>query len=402
MSILFGHPTGNPNSHQAALAHFEAGRLAAFCVPWMPTVTTLHLLERVLPLRPMVQRLSRRYFEPLESAPKVQGKTAEFARLIQRALGRRDERLSYGANDWLMRTMTRECQYAPVTAIHAFEDCSLLQFEMAKRLGKACVYDMPIGYYPAWEQTQWELVRRYSDWLPSGGLPSARHVRPEQKRREMELADLVLVPGSFVEETIRAFYPYKKLARAAYGVNLDFWRPPSKYNQVKLRFLYVGQLSIRKGTPLLLDAWKAAALHDAELELVGSWQLSDSKRLELPRNVFWRPPCSQAALRERFWNAHVFVLPSFFEGFALALLEAMACGLPTIASEAAADPRMLTRERGRSIPTGNEEALVESLRWFSDHRGNLVEMGHAARKCAEDFTWRNYRQCVSEAVASFV
>src|SRR5437870_5753527 len=38
MTILFGHPTGNPNSHHAALAHLEAGRLEAFCVPWMPTL----------------------------------------------------------------------------------------------------------------------------------------------------------------------------------------------------------------------------------------------------------------------------------------------------------------------------------------------------------------------------
>ena len=45
MSILFGHPTGNPNSHNAALAHLEAGVLECFCVPWMPSTTTIDMLS---------------------------------------------------------------------------------------------------------------------------------------------------------------------------------------------------------------------------------------------------------------------------------------------------------------------------------------------------------------------
>src|SRR5215467_4736340 len=139
MTILFGHPTGNPNSHQAALAHFEAGRLEAFCVPWMPSSMSLRALERVGRLRPMSQRLRRRHFPPLAGAPKVQGRLGEFGRLLTRALGRGDERLSYEANDWLMRTMRRECRRPAVTAVHAYEDCSLWQFVEAKRHSKACI-----------------------------------------------------------------------------------------------------------------------------------------------------------------------------------------------------------------------------------------------------------------------
>ena len=403
MNILFGHPSGGPFSHQAALAHFEAGRLEAFCVPWMPSALTLRLLERVAPLRPMVQRLARRHFAPLTAAPKVQGRIGELRRLAMRALGRGDESLSYEANDWLMRTMGKECGRPAVTAVHSYEDCSLWQFEEAKRLGKACVYDLPIGYHPAWEQTQAELVRKYADWLPTGGLPSSRYVRPEQKRREMELADVVLVPCSFVEHTIRAFYPHKNVARAAYGVDLDFWRPPAKKpERDRLRFIYAGQLSLRKGIPMLLHAWEAAALDNAELELVGMWQLAQSKRIALPRGVNWRRACSREELRQRYQTADAFVFPSFFEGFGLVLLEAMACGLPAIASEATAGPDVLIPACGRLVPTGDLEALVESLRWFEQHPGQLPGMSRAARGQAERCTWESYRRCVTEAVAPFV
>ena len=403
MSILFGHPTGNPNSHHAALAHFEAGRLEAFCVPWMPSEFVIRLLEHFGALRPLAQRLSRRRFPALDDAPKIQGRIGEFRRLLTRAIGKGDEGLSYQANDWLMQTMRRECQRASVSAVHSYEDCSLWQFAEAKRRGKACIYDMPIGYFPAWEQTQAELARRYTAWLPAGRLQSSRYARPEQKRQEMGLADLVLVPSSFAEMTVRKYYPQKTLTQAFYGVDMDFWNGNAqKRERQTIRFIFAGQLSLRKGIPLLLEAWERAALGDAELELVGSWQLAETKRLSLSKNVVWRPPCSPNELRQRYLAADVFVFPSFFEGFGLVLLEAMACGLPAIASDASAGPDIVTDVCGRLMPCGNIDALVENLRWFDKNREQLPAMRRAARLRAERFTWANYRRSVNEAVAPFV
>lgn len=351
----------------------------------------------------MVRRFSRRSFPPLAHAPKIQGKFGELRRLVTRALGGGDEGLSYQANDWLMHTMSRECRRPAVAAVHSYEDCSELQFEEAKRLGKACIYDLPIGFYPAWRQTQEELARIYADWLPAGGLPASRHVRPQQKLREMELADLVLVPSSFVESTVRLHAPEKRVARAAYGVDLEFWRPGSEpRKEGPLRFVFAGQISLRKGIPLLLEAWEAAAPRDARLDLVGSWQLSDTKRLRLPENVAVFPPCSRESLRERFQGADVFVLPSYFEGFPLTLLEAIASGLPVIASDAAGGLDALDDRCGRVVPRGELDPLVEALSWFSDSRDRLPEMALAARKAAEGWTWEAYRSSVTHAVAGLL
>jgi len=350
----------------------------------------------------MAGRLGRRHFPRLGGAPKIQGRSGEFRRLFARAIGRGDEALSYRANDWLMQTMARECARPAVTAVHAYEDCSLWQFVEAKKRGKACIYDMPIGYYPAWERTQSELAKRYADWLPAYGLSSNSYVRPDQKRREMELADLVLAPSRFVEATIRAFHPDKRVARAQYGVDLEFWSPASRERGGPLRFIYAGQLSIRKDIPGLIAAWELAALPDAELELVGFWHLADRKRAALPPGVTWLPPCSPQSLRERYRAADVFVFPSLFEGFGLVLLEAMACGLPAIASDATVGPDIITDACGRLVAAGDHEAMVESLRWFAENRDRLPAMGRAARRQAEHCTWENYRRCVADAVAAFI
>src|SRR5262249_22495157 len=210
MSILFGHPTGNPNSHNAALAHLEAGLLECVCMPWMPSAATIRVLSLIRPLRPLALRFARRQFAPLSHAPKVQGRVGEVCRLLMRASGRGNG--IDQANRWLMRTMARECHRSTVTAVHAYEDCSLWQFMEAKRLGKACIYDMPICYYAARDEIQSELLRKYANWLPHKWSPTAHDMPPEQKRQEMALADLTLVPSRFVEATIREFYPYKDIA----------------------------------------------------------------------------------------------------------------------------------------------------------------------------------------------
>ena len=402
MSILIGHPTGNPNAHQAALAHFETGRLAAFCVAWMPEPLTLRMLERLPGLRPFVERVARRRFAALSEAPLVQGRLREWWRLAGR-LRCDDNRFDRERNDWLMRTMCRHGDGAAVTAVHGYEDCALLPFEQAKRQGKACIYDMPIGYYPAWRERQVSLRRDYADWLPARSRPEDGGEALARKRREMELADLVLAPSAFAEDSIRRFFPDKAIALTPYGVDLDFWTPPpARPPADKLRFVFAGQICLRKGIPGLIEAWRKAELRDAELELIGPWHLSASAGQALPPGIVHRPPVDAVRLRERYRAADVVVMPSFFEGLPLALLEGMACGLPALASDVCASPDIVTEACGRVTPSGDIDALVDALRWFDARRDALPVMATAAREQAEYFSWARYRRLVTQTVAPYV
>ena len=122
MSVLFGHPSGNPNSHHAALSHFESGQLEAFCVSWFPTQREIAFLKRLPGVEKLTARLERRCFRPLADAPKIQGRFGEWWRMTKRVLldGRiSPEALAYEVNDWLMETMARECRRPSVTAVHS-------------------------------------------------------------------------------------------------------------------------------------------------------------------------------------------------------------------------------------------------------------------------------------------
>lgn len=402
--MLVGHPTGNPNSHHAALAHFEAGRLEAFCVPWMPTAVELDLLRSIPGLRKYVSRLERRRFAPLASAPLIQGRMGEWGRMARRVLGTKgsDERVSYEANDWLMRTMCVACRAPSVTAVHAYEDCAGWQFDEARRLGKACIYDMPTAYYEARQKTIEALVRRFAEWFPGGPAAVSRYVRHAQKKREMELADLVLVPSTFARDAIRGFMD-KQIEVAAYGVDAAFWHEPlERPAGLELVFLYAGQCAVQKGIPLLLDAWRAAGLKNAKLILAGSWHLHPARRAELPRSVEFMGPIASDELRRLYQSADAFVFPSMFEGFGLVILEAMACGLPVIGTDATAATDIVDDTNGWVLPSGNLDALVVTLRGIAEHRDRLLAMRRSARKRAEQFSWERYRASVNRAVEGYV
>jgi len=87
----------------------------------------------------------------------------------------------------------------------------------------------------------------------------------------------------------------------------------------------------------------------------------------------------------------VLVFPSYFEGFGAVLLEAMAAGLPIIATEATGAPDLITNGvEGYVIPTGNAKALKDAMQRFIDSPEDLAPMSQAARRCAERYSWDAY------------
>jgi glycosyltransferase involved in cell wall biosynthesis len=362
---------------------------------------TLRILQRMGPLRAAAQRLGRRRLPALAGVPKVQGRIGEARRLALRAVGLADDGLPKKANEWLMRTMSRECRRFSVSAIHSYEDCSLWQFNEAQRLGKSCIYDMPIGYYALRERIISELELKYVDWMRS--RRSADQVSTRQKRQEMELADLVLVPSKFVADSIQEYHANKRIALAPFGVDLDNW--PLRTEQRSegiMTFVYAGQCSVYKGIPLLLLAWEAAGLKGARLQLIGKWQLAETKKRELPSCCTWIGPVGSEELSRLYRRADVFVFPSNFEGFGLVVTEALASGLPVLTTQGRGADEIIDEASGRTVPPDNLDALVEELRWFEQHRGQLPELSCAARLNAERRTWTQYRSLVTAAVGPLV
>lgn len=152
------------------------------------------------------------------------------------------------------------------------------------------------------------------------------------------------------------------------GIDLDRYQPVThKPNQKRL--LYIGRLSAAKGVPILLQAVAAVTLQhpDLHLTIVGDGpdrqslerqasQLGISDRLKF---VGYQ---SQDAVCGYLQACDIFVLPSFAEGLPIVLMEAMATGLPVIATAIAAISELVEDGvNGYLVPPGAAEPLAQRL-----------------------------------------
>ena len=80
----------------------------------------------------------------------------------------------------------------------------------------------------------------------------------------------------------------------------------------------------------------------------------------------------------------IFVLPSKNEGISNTIMEAMACGLPVVATDVGGNPELVIEgETGLLVPPGNPEAMAEALEKYILNRGLLKEHGMNGRKRIE-------------------
>jgi glycosyltransferase involved in cell wall biosynthesis len=181
------------------------------------------------------------------------------------------------------------------------------------------------------------------------------------------------------------------------------WRPV-------LRLLAVGNLTQRKGLDVLLEAL-AQVRFPFELHLVGDpdYEPEHRARLEelvaaaqLVDRVAFRGRLSPGALAEAYRSADVFVAPSRWEGFGMALLDALLHGLPVVASAVGAIPELVEHgDNGLLVPPGNPAALAAALERLAADDDLRRRMGERARARGLRAA-RPWRDVAADAVAVVV
>lgn len=151
--------------------------------------------------------------------------------------------------------------------------------------------------------------------------------------------------------------------------------------------LFLGRLEPVKGLGPLLRAWAQAPRPGATLLVVGDGAergLVERAAAESApdRRVRYDGPTTAPARYQR--AADLFVLPSFTEGLSNALLEALAHGLPVLASDIGGNREPLAQGGGGLlVPPGDEGALSAALSRLLADPASLARMGAAARATAE-------------------
>ncbi|HEY9847372.1 MAG TPA: glycosyltransferase family 4 protein, partial [Candidatus Caenarcaniphilales bacterium] len=145
------------------------------------------------------------------------------------------------------------------------------------------------------------------------------------------------------ELLIRLGVPEERLVIIPNGVDVDKYSPgPSNFKSelnAEQIFVYQGRIAAEKNVESLLQAWSQVDMGTSKLVIVGDGPLAASL---MPyygpeHGILWLGSVANEKRRvEILRGADVFILPSFVEGLSLSLLEAMACGLACLATDAGA------------------------------------------------------------------
>lgn len=277
-------------------------------------------------------------------------------------------------------------------AVIGFDTSGWILAERCAALRRPFVLDQSIGH-PRAKIGIYEKVRKsFPAW--SHELETRRPEVLAAEDVEHRLATRVVAASSFTRRTlIEHGVAAEKIVVNPYGVDLARFAPVGRAPAAgrPLRFVFVGQVSARKGIPLLLDVWTRLAPPNSELWLIGHVAPRAQPLVSGLRGVVVKGAVSHRDLPAMLRECDVFVFPSFFEGFGLVLLEAMACGLPIIATDATAAPDIISDGReGFVTAAGDAAALAAAIRTFSRDPRRSTVMGRAARATAETFSWPAY------------
>ena len=227
-----------------------------------------------------------------------------------------------------------------------------------------------------------------------------------QEIKEYNLADYISIPSSFVKKTfLLKGFDEKKLILTPYGVDLNNFYPKAKKDNI-FRFIYVGNLSLRKGLWYTLKAFNELNLPNSELILVGSVdanflpllkEFTSNKKIKLFNHV------SQNKLVEFYNISDVFVITSIEDGFAMVIPQALACGLPVICSENSGGSELIQNGiNGYVLPIRNIDELKKKMNFLYEDKKHYISLKESIVKKREDLSWDHYGELIIDRYGSLL
>jgi alpha-maltose-1-phosphate synthase len=402
MSILLCHPTGNANVRAAAEAFEAAGWLQAFHtgLGW----PAAHWLPAPLQRRAFRLPLRRLRLHPRLELARLLASRAGCTQLSRHEIGPLSvDQVYHQVDAAVARALRRVVSHpAAPSLVYAYEDGALATFETAERLGLTRVYELPIGYWRYARRLFRAEAERRPDWAPTLDGLADSHTKLARKDAELALAEQIVVPSQFVRSTLADCPTCSQAAVEVlpYGCPPPVDRQPHRTPHEPLRVLYVGGLSQRKG---LADLFDAALLLGSAIQLTVIGRRVGGSCVPLDRALSqhrWLPSLPHSAVLAEMGRHDVLVLPSLFEGLPLVIGEALAQGLPVIATpNAAAEELIVDGREGFVVPIRSPERIAECLERLASDRDLLATMALAAQQRASSWSWQHYGTRLCQLIA---
>lgn len=404
--IVLSHPTGNANVRAIANGLLSKQKLYEFntSIAAFPN----NLWYRLGEIRGLGD-FKRRSFNPeLRTYTKVHpygelgravSKKFGLKSLLKHETGRFSVDIIYQNFDREVSKRLAKAKKNGATAVYAYEDGALETFIEAKKIGLECIYDLPIAYHETLQKLLQEEAKKKPAWATTlgGGIKDSPE-KLARKRKELELADTVIVASDFVKNSLPSWAKNKKIIQSPFGTPGSYGDIPIKENRVseKLRVLFVGSMTQRKGLSDLFEAMHLVDPNKVELVVMGSLAapLSFYKN---QANFIHESTRPHAEVLQLMSGCDVFCLPSIVEGRALVMQEAMSQGLPIIITpNTGGEDLVIAEKTGFLVPIRSPEIIAQKINWFLENRNKSIEMKKAAIAKAKEYSWEGYANTIVE------
>lgn len=407
--IVVSHPFGNANV-RAALSGFQQSDLIA---RFITTVASFpgNKFDKLSAI-PGFASFSRRQFDsslrnitsfyPCKEIVRLMAMQINIEFLIAHSRGpfstdKVIQHIDHKVADYILQN-----KHDQLKAVYAYEDGAIRSFEAADKKGLRKLYDLPIGYWRVARDIFENERQRWPQWactIPAFKDPEDKFIR---KDKELLSADVIYAAGSYTASTLKVSgLQYKKVKIIPYGFPSVNESPRKWFKRdEKLKLLYVGSLTQRKGVADVLDLAKKFQ-ESVSLTLVGKKTTNDCRPLNEAINKYQYFPSLPHHEILRLMRTHdVLVFPSLFEGFGLVITEAMSQGMPVITTERTCGADLIrTGYNGWLTEAGNTDMLCNIIQGILDHPESVEENGMNALLTAQKRPWHVYGNELADSVA---
>ena len=276
----------------------------------------------------------------------------------------------------------------------------------ARSAGVPAVAEFTTAHVTAAVRILGEEAERHPEWAPTITNLHFPDWYRERLEAEPHAADLCVAASSFtVRSLTEVGVPADRVRVVPLGADLSAFSPgePRPAGRRGFRVLFVGGVGQRKGVKYLLEAYAKVCGTDTELVLCGPPPADLSPLKPHAGRVTLTGRVDRAEVVRQMRAADVLVLPSVFEGFGLVIPEAMACGLPVIASTHSCGPEVI-REGvdGFVLAPDDVDGLAAKLADLMSRPDRAAELGRNAVERAAGVSWAAHAAGLNAVLDEFV
>lgn len=286
---------------------------------------------------------------------------------------------AFGAR--VARTLERATLVPGVDALFTYNTGALEPLRLLSRRGvDAVLAQIDPGQV---EETLVEEERaRWPGWERSAGRVPAAYF--ERMRAEWELAGRVLVNSTWSRDALvsQGVDP-SKLVVVPLALEAGPRPVPRPVRQGTLRVLWLGLVCLRKGIPYLVEAARRLADRDVAFTVAGPLHI-DVSAAQAPANLRFVGRVTREGASALYADADLFVFPTVSDGFGITQLEAMARGVPVVATPNCGAV-VTDGVDGLRVPARDADALAAAIASLDDDRERLAAMSRAAVETARAY-----------------